>query len=65
MWQLEFHRRLASGTLSEILGAATIPVDKWSRTIGFYRAANRTIATLPADVLDMMTAFCDVCCFFP
>lgn len=59
MWQLEFHRRLASGTLSEILGSATVPVDKWSRTIGFYRAANRTISTLPADVLDYLNAFCD------
>jgi cbb3-type cytochrome oxidase subunit 3 len=59
MWQLEFHRRLASGTLSEILGAEALTTDKWSRTVGFYRAANATMSELPSDVVALVQAFCD------
>lgn len=38
-WQMEFQRRIAQGTLSEIFGSATIDKDKFLRTWGFYRAA--------------------------
>jgi penicillin amidase len=38
-WQMEFQRRVARGTLSEIFGKATIKEDKFLRTWGFYRAA--------------------------
>lgn len=39
LWQMEFQRRTAQGTLSEIFGAATIKDDEFLRTWGFYRAA--------------------------
>jgi penicillin amidase len=38
-WQMEFQRRVAQGTLSEIFGSATLDQDKYLRTWGFYRAA--------------------------
>ncbi len=38
-WQMEFQRRVASGTLSEIFGPKTLEKDKYLRTWGFYRAA--------------------------
>ena len=39
LWQMEFFRRLASGTLSEILGEATLDLDTYMRTVGLRRAA--------------------------
>jgi penicillin amidase len=39
LWQMEFQRRIGFGRLSEIFGAATIPQDRFLRTVGFGRAA--------------------------
>jgi penicillin amidase len=39
LWQMELFRRLASGTLSEILGEATLDLDVYMRTVGLRRAA--------------------------
>ena len=39
LWQMEFQRRTGAGRLSEILGEATLDVDKFLRTLGTYRAA--------------------------
>src|SRR5688500_3223844 len=38
-WQMEFQRRVVSGTLSEIFGNKTVLMDKYLRTFGFYHAA--------------------------
>jgi Protein related to penicillin acylase len=39
LWQMEFQRRVGQGRLSEVLGEATLPQDRFLRTWGFYRAA--------------------------
>jgi hypothetical protein len=39
LWQMEFQRRIGHGRLSEVLGAATLPQDRFLRTVGFARAA--------------------------
>src|SRR5262245_45548468 len=39
LWQMEFQRRIGHGRLSEIFGEATIPQDRFLRTVGFGRAA--------------------------
>ncbi|GHF35292.1 penicillin amidase [Deinococcus metalli] len=44
-WQMEFQRRVAQGRLSEVLGAAALPQDRFLRTWGFQRAA---VSALPA-----------------
>lgn len=41
LWQMEFQRRIVSGTLSEIFGVDTIDHDKYMRTWGIYRSAAR------------------------
>jgi penicillin amidase len=39
LWQMEFQRRIGHGRLSEIFGRATLPQDRFLRTVGFGRAA--------------------------
>lgn len=39
LWQLEFQRRVGQGRLSEIIGAPTVPTDRFLRTLSVYRAA--------------------------
>ncbi|HEY1924519.1 MAG TPA: penicillin acylase family protein [Candidatus Acidoferrum sp.] len=41
LWQMDLLRRVGRGQLSEILGPATINIDKQFRTLGFSRAAER------------------------
>jgi penicillin G amidase len=41
LWQMDLLRRVGRGQLSEILGPATINIDKQFRTLGFGRAAER------------------------
>jgi hypothetical protein len=35
LWQMEMNRRIGSGRLSEILGEATLSIDKFQRTLGY------------------------------
>ncbi|KGQ21060.1 penicillin acylase family protein [Thermus filiformis] len=46
LWQMEFQRRVGQGRLSEVLGEATLPQDRFLRTWGFYRAAQAAYARL-------------------
>src|SRR5262245_47291486 len=39
LWQMELQRRIGFGRLSEVLGAAAVPQDRFLRTGGFGRAA--------------------------
>src|SRR3954469_21569370 len=47
LWQMEFQRRIGHGRLSEVLGAATLPQDRFLRTVGFGRAARTAWAATP------------------
>jgi len=47
LWQMEFQRRIGHGRLSEVLGAATLPQDRFLRTVGFGRAARSAWASTP------------------
>lgn len=38
LWQMELQRRMGAGRLSEVLGEATLPVDRFTRTLGLNRA---------------------------
>jgi penicillin amidase len=46
LWQMDLLRRVARGQLSEILGPATLNVDKRFRTMGFGRAAERDLGLM-------------------
>ncbi|MFX1523868.1 MAG: penicillin acylase family protein, partial [Promethearchaeota archaeon] len=49
LWQLEFFKRVTSGTLSEIVGEATLDRDKHYRTIGLHRIAKKCVNNLKKD----------------
>ena len=59
LWQMEINRRIGAGRLSEVLGAATAGTDRFLRTLGVRRAAERTYDELDQGtraVLDSYTA---------
>jgi penicillin amidase len=58
-WQMEFNRRLASGTLSEILGEKTIGIDRFMKTIGIRRAARTQYENLPSATKLVLEAYCN------
>lgn len=57
MAQMELMRRAASGTLSEIAGPATLPLDRLMRTLGLRRAAEADLAGLDAATRAMLDAY--------
>ncbi len=56
-FQLEMLLRIVRGTLAELVGAAALPVDRLSRRIGFYHAAQQQFPVLDADVREMLAAY--------
>jgi penicillin amidase len=57
LWQMEFQRRIGFGRLSEVFGAATVPQDRFLRTVGFGRAARSAWAHLPEDARQQIEAY--------
>ncbi len=54
-WQMEFSRRIGSGRLSEILGESALGQDRFIRTVGWHRAAQRDLEQMgegPRTVLE-------------
>ncbi|CAN0620823.1 penicillin G amidase [Burkholderia multivorans] len=59
LWQLDIDRRIASGTLAEVLGERALPIDKFMRTLGVRRNAERIYRNLSPEcrfVLDRYAA---------
>lgn len=56
-WQLEFNRLLMQGRLSEILGPATLELDKLMRALDIHGAAARQYAAMPASVREALTVY--------
>ena len=54
---MEFQRRVGHGRLSEIFGAATLPQDRFLRTVGFGRAARSAWEHLPAEARQQVDAY--------
>ncbi|AAS82314.1 penicillin acylase family protein [Thermus thermophilus] len=57
LWQMEFQRRVGQGRLSEILGEATLPQDRFLRTWGFYRAARAAYGKLYPEEKEAVDAY--------
>lgn len=57
LWQMEFQRRIAQGRLSEVLGGAALEQDKFLRTWGFYRAAQRALPALSSRSRGFLSAY--------
>ena len=58
-WQLEMNRRIASGRLSEILGSETVGIDRFIRTLGVKRAAEKQFDKYPATAKRLLQAYAD------
>ena len=58
-WQMEMNRRIASGRLSEILGADTVKIDRFVRTLGVKRAAERQFDRYPVSAKRLLQAYAD------
>ncbi len=57
LFQMDNNRRLASGTLAEILGPAALESDVQLRTIGLRRAAQRSLTALSPDTQQALAAY--------
>jgi penicillin G amidase len=58
-WQMEMNRRISSGRLSEILGKDTLAIDRFIRTLGIKRAAERQYDRYPAASKYLLQAYAD------
>jgi penicillin amidase len=58
-FQMDHNRRLASGTLAELLGTAALPSDVQLRTIGLRRAAQRSFDAASARTRAALEAYAE------
>ena len=57
LWQMDLLRRAARGQLSEVLGPATLKIDKDFRLLNFSRAADRDMGMMQPDVRKVLEAY--------
>jgi penicillin amidase len=57
LWQMELNRRLSRGRLSEIFGGTTLEMDRFTRTVGISRAAEKDLACLREESRALLEAF--------
>ena len=57
LWQMDLLRRAARGQLSEILGPATLKIDKDFRTLNFGRAVDRDLGMMSPEKRRLMEAY--------
>ncbi|WP_019141035.1 penicillin acylase family protein [Noviherbaspirillum massiliense] len=57
LWQLEMNRRIASGRMAEILGPKVLDTDRFLRTLGIRRNAERILANLSNETRSGLDAY--------
>jgi penicillin amidase len=57
LWQMELMRRAGAGRLAEILGERALPNDRFVRSLGLYRLAERSVEDMPADLRAALEAY--------
>lgn len=57
LWQLEMNRRIAAGRMAEILGPNAVDTDRFLRTLGVRRNAERILARLSPDTRASLEAY--------
>jgi penicillin amidase len=57
LWQMEFNRRMVAGRLSEVLGKASLPLDRWMRILSMRRTAEAEVALLSPETRDFLEAY--------
>jgi penicillin amidase len=59
LFQLDLLRRIGQGRLSELFGATTLDTDKFLRTLGLYRVANREVELLSPEARAALDAYAE------
>ncbi|MBU1879878.1 MAG: penicillin acylase family protein, partial [Chloroflexi bacterium] len=59
LWQMEQNRRVMRGTLAEAVGEVALPADRFSRAIGFRRAAEADVAALSDEARTPLQSYAD------
>ena len=59
LFQMDFQRRVGTGTLSEVLGEATLETDRFLRTLGTARAAQKDLEAIDPDAQAALQAYAD------
>jgi penicillin G amidase len=57
LWQLEMNRRIGSGRVAELVGAAALDTDRFLRTLGVRRVAEANVRHLDADTRKILSAY--------
>jgi penicillin amidase len=57
LWQMDFNRRAATGTLAELVGEPALEIDRLVRRVGFHRAAARDWETATDEERATLQAF--------
>jgi len=57
LFQLDYLRRKASGTLAEVVGAEAVESDFFYRTIGLAKIAEAELRQLPRETVDLLDAY--------
>jgi penicillin amidase len=58
LWQIDLYRRIGAGRLSEIAGRAGLQTDRFMRTLGLRRAAEREASALAPELRADLEPFC-------
>ncbi len=56
-WQMELHRRLATGRMSELFGSEFLEIDRAARTVGFSRLAKSDLENLTESARLVLSAY--------
>ena len=59
LFQMEVQRRVGQGRMAEMAGADLLKVDKFIRTLGFYRQAEASFAALSPSAQKRILAYCE------
>ncbi len=59
LWQMESFKRIGSGTMSEVVGSATVRIDTFMRAMGFAERSASDFAALAPDVQTAIRAYAD------
>eukprot|EP01087_Luapelamoeba_hula_P020066 TRINITY_DN6768_c0_g1_i2.p1 TRINITY_DN6768_c0_g1~~TRINITY_DN6768_c0_g1_i2.p1 ORF type:complete len:1035 (+),score=159.34 TRINITY_DN6768_c0_g1_i2:419-3106(+) len=62
LWQIEFQRRIATGTLSQVVGEDGLETDKMFRTLGIFHVSKQDAAYYeanPTEAFNTIKAFCN------
>jgi penicillin amidase len=57
LWQMDFQRRMGAGRLSEVMGPATLGLDRFMRTLGLYRVAEQNLAAISEETREALESY--------